>query len=164
MDRVVAIVAKSLAQPFESLILTAYWDPVGFPTQGWGRLLSRYSLGQHLREGKSREEANHWLRKRYPKITHEMADEWLEKDLGKANAAVRRLIYVPMTVQQEAALTDFTFNLGAGNLQASTLRRMMNRKDYVGAAGQFVRWNKAGGRVLRGLTRRRLAERDMFLT
>ncbi|MCK2118973.1 lysozyme, partial [Pseudomonas juntendi] len=58
---------------------------------------------------------------------------------------------------------SFTYNLGAANLESSTLRRLLNSGDYAGAADQFPRWNKAGGKVLAGLTRRRAAERDLFL-
>jgi lysozyme len=62
-----------------------------------------------------------------------------------------------------AALVDFAFNLGEGNLAASTLRRKVNAGEWDEVAYQFMRWNKAGGVVLRGLTRRRGAERDIFM-
>ncbi|MNE64550.1 Lysozyme RrrD [compost metagenome] len=58
---------------------------------------------------------------------------------------------------------SFTYNLGAANLQSSTLRRLLIAGNYAAAAEQFPRWNKAGGQVLAGLTRRRAAERDLFL-
>ena len=57
----------------------------------------------------------------------------------------------------------FTYNLGSANLGSSTLLKLLNVKDYAGAAEQFSRWNKAGGQVLAGLTKRRAAERAMFL-
>lgn len=137
-----------LAKAFEGCRLQAYHDVVGFPTQGWGHLLGRDRWGD--------------LRK-YPEWTQEYADQVLDLDLRKTLGAVRRLLVVPVSARQLAALGDFAFNLGAGNLQASTLLRMCNRGDFVGAADQFLRWNRAGGVVMRGLTRRRQAERSMFL-
>ncbi|MCY1305462.1 Lysozyme RrrD [compost metagenome] len=71
---------------------------------------------------------------------------------------------VPLSQGQFDALASFVFNLGSGNLQCSTLLRKLNAKDYAGAADEFPRWNKAGGKVLAGLTRRRAAERALFLS
>jgi GH24 family phage-related lysozyme (muramidase) len=166
MDPEVEYLASTLAKPFERFFSKAYWDPHpdGLPTQGYGRLLSRYSLRRHLQEGKSRAQAYQWLQDTYPPIDLETGNEWLAQDLGTANRGVRMYVKVPLTPAQEAALTDFAFNLGVGNLQISTLLRLLNRGEYMGAANQFVRWNMAGGKVLPGLTRRRIAERDMFLS
>ena len=71
-----------------------------------------------------------------------------------------------MDVTQEEfdALVSFTYNLGPGNLANSTLRKKINSKDYVAAADQFLVWNKAAGKVLPGLTKRRATEKQMFLT
>jgi lysozyme len=141
--------AAQIARPFESCSLTAYHDPVGFATIGWGHLLSR----------------NAWEPlDRYPPITQGFADALLEEDMDKALRAVLRLVKVPVSEEQAAALADFAFNLGGGALQMSTLLHMVNRGDLADAAEQFARWNKAGGRVLKGLTRRRLAERSLFLS
>jgi lysozyme len=76
--------------------------------------------------------------------------------------AVLRLCPAVDTANRLAALIDFAFNLGKGNLQASTLRRCVNAGDWAGAKVQIRRWNKAGGRVLRGLTIRREAEAVML--
>mgnify|MGYP003634886407 CR=1 FL=1 len=62
------------------------------------------------------------------------------------------------------ALASFTFNLGSGRLQSSTLRAKTNRLDYEGAADEFPKWRKAGGRVLAGLVRRRAEERRLWMT
>jgi lysozyme len=62
------------------------------------------------------------------------------------------------------AMVSFAFNVGLGNLQSSTLRMKYNRADYQGAADEFLKWTKAGGKVLRGLERRREAERALFLS
>jgi GH24 family phage-related lysozyme (muramidase) len=59
---------------------------------------------------------------------------------------------------------SFSYNCGLGSLQSSTLRMKYNRGDYDGAADEFLKWNKAGGKVLRGLERRREAERALFLS
>lgn len=133
----------------DDLLVYPYHDPIGLPTQGWGRLLSREPWA----------DLNRW-----PPIAQAQADEWLRDDVQACARAVARLIDVPLTDGQFAALSSFAFNLGAGALQASTLRRKLNRGEYVEAADQFLRWVFAGGVKLRGLERRRQAERDLFLS
>ena len=78
--------------------------------------------------------------------------------------AVLRLWPVPLTQGQYDALVSFSFNLGAGALQSSTLRRKIMRGDYEGAADEFPRWVFAGGRRMVGLVRRREAKRALFLS
>ncbi|EDH9820259.1 TPA_asm: lysozyme, partial [Salmonella enterica subsp. enterica serovar Typhimurium] len=77
---------------------------------------------------------------------------------------VSRLVKVKLTQGQFDALVSFAYNLGARTLSSSTLLRKLNSGDYAGAADEFLRWNKAGGKVLNGLTRRREAERALFLS
>ena len=89
-------------------------------------------------------------------------DDILRKDLARFEAGVLRLIKVPLTQGQFDALVSFSFNVGLGNLQNSTLRMKVNREDYDGAAEQFLVWTKAGGRVLPGLVKRRTHEKEMF--
>jgi lysozyme len=89
-------------------------------------------------------------------------DEILRKDLNRFEAGVLRLVKVPLTQGQFDALVSFSFNVGLGNLQNSTLRMKVNRKDYTGAAEQFLVWTKAGGKVLPGLVKRRTHEKEMF--
>lgn len=96
--------------------------------------------------------------------TIEQAMEWLREDVRDAEAAVLRLVDVPLSQDQFDALVSFVFNVGAGALEKSTLLRMLNSMDYFGAAVQFERWNKNDGRVMAGLTRRRKEERDLFET
>jgi lysozyme len=91
-------------------------------------------------------------------------DEILRKDLARFESGVLRLIKVPMTQGQFDALVSFSFNVGLGNLQNSTLRMKLNRGDYEGAAEQFLVWTKAGGRVLPGLVKRRTHEKEMYLS
>lgn len=166
MKSEVAELATSIAKPFESLHLIAYWDPhpLGLPTQGWGRLLSRNHLVGFLKAGLTRAQADAWLQKTYPPIDESTADRWLEEDMDKANRAVLRLVNRSMTVGQEAAFTDFVYNCGGGNFQSSTMLRMFNRGDVADCVEEFPKWNKAGGRVLRGLTRRRRAEQLVFIS
>lgn len=95
-------------------------------------------------------------------LSNDEIDDILRKDLARFEAGVLRLIKVPLTQGQFDALVSFSFNVGLGNLQNSTLRMKVNREDYEGAAEQFLVWTKAGGRVLPGLVKRRTHEKEMF--
>lgn len=88
----------------------------------------------------------------------------LAHDLEKYEAHVRRMVKVPTTANQHGALTSLCYNVGPGNLGKSTLLKKLNAGDYAGAADQFRVWNKAAGKTMAGLTRRRLAETKLFLT
>ena len=92
------------------------------------------------------------------------ADYWLRQDVQTAVKAVQDYVAVPVNQNQFDALVDFVYNVGSGNFGKSTLLKKLNAGDYDGAADEFLRWNKAGGKVLRGLTVRRQAERDLFLS
>ena len=102
----------------------------------------------------------HLCRPDHPPITEAEAEVYLAKDLQTALAAT--LLYCPVLANEPesrlAAIVDFTFNLGAGRLQTSTLRRRVNQRDWVGAATELRRWIYGGGKVLPGLVRRRNAE------
>lgn len=89
-------------------------------------------------------------------------DEILRTDLARFEAGVTRLCPVKLTQGQFDALVSFSFNVGLGNLQNSTLRMKVNREDFEGAAQQFLVWTKAGGKVLPGLVKRRTHEKEMF--
>ncbi|BAO82899.1 phage-related lysozyme [Serpentinimonas maccroryi] len=95
-----------------------------------------------------------------PPITEAEAEVYLARDLMSALAATLR--YCPVLATEPegrlAAIVDFTFNLGAGRLQTSTLRRRINQRDWPGAAGELQRWVIGGGKVLPGLVARRSAE------
>ena len=107
-------------------------------------------------------------------LTREEARDLLLRDLESAERAVERLVRVPLTDGQFAALASFTFNLGGGALADSTLLKKLNQGDYAGAADEFPRWDKArvmdpksGHKIvttLPGLAKRRAAERELFLT
>ena len=96
-------------------------------------------------------------------ITPTDGEALLAEDLVEFEDAVTDALVVPVTQGQFDALVAFSFNVGAGAFRKSTLLKKLNAGDAVGAAAEFLRWNKAKGRVLGGLVRRRKAERDMFL-
>ena len=131
---------------FEGLKLTAYRDAVGVLTIGWGHT-GDVQPGQQ--------------------ISLHQAEILLELDANRAAAAVRRRVKVPLTPSQFDALVSFTFNLGEGRLAESTLLRQLNAGDYRGAAEELLRWDKGTVRghkvALPGLTRRRWAERELFM-
>jgi len=101
---------------------------------------------------------------KHPPITE--AEAYLARDLKVALAATLRYCPVLATEPEErlAAIVDFTFNLGAGRLQTSTLRRRVNERDWGAAARELRRWVYGGGKVLPGLVARRAAEAQLVLT
>ena len=133
-----------LIKHFEGFRSTVYLCAAGVPTLGFG--------------------STHGITMDSPPITEEEGLELLMLDIAKFERGVNRLIDVPLNQNQFDALTSFAFNLGNGSLQASTLRKKVNREDYEGAADEFPRWVFAGGRKLNGLVKRRYAERALFLT
>lgn len=99
-----------------------------------------------------------------PACTRDQALAWLTCDVAAAEAAVKRLVRVPLTEGQRVALVSFTYNLGEGALASSTLLRLLNAKRYGDAGREFARWNRQKGRELPGLTKRRAAETALFVT
>jgi lysozyme len=135
-----------LVKHFESLFLDAYQDSVGVWTIGWGHTGLQHKDGT-VYEGRM--------------ITKEEAESLLQYDMRQFEERVSTFVVVPLDDDQFSALVSFDFN--TGGLAKSTLLRVLNEGNYFGAADQFLRWNKAGGKVLRGLTRRRQSERNLFL-
>lgn len=131
----------ALIRQAEGLRLRAYKCPAGVWTIGFGTTAG-------VKEGQV--------------ITKERAEELLRDDVKRFEDQVLRLVKVPLTQGQLDALVSFTYNLGAANLGNSTLLRLLNAGDYRGAAAQFDRWTKAGGKELPGLVKRRAAERALF--
>ena len=93
----------------------------------------------------------------------EEVDGLLKSDLARFERGVDRLISVPLSQNQFDALVSFSFNLGLGTLQRSTLRQKVNRGDFEGAAEEFLKYTMAGGKVFKGLVNRRNDERALFL-
>ena len=97
-------------------------------------------------------------------LSMEEVDDILKKDRARFEQGVARLCPGPLTQGQFDALVSFSFNVGLGNLQKSTIRMKVNRQDFEGAAEAFLDWTKAGGKVLKGLVNRRNDERALFLS
>lgn len=128
---------------FEGKRLTAYQDSVGVWTIGYGTTSGV---------------------KRGMVITESQAEDLLEKDLAKFEAGVRKLVTVPLSQNQFDALVVFAYNVGLGNLGNSTLLKLLNNRQYSLVPAQFLRWNRAGGQILNGLTKRRKSEAILFST
>lgn len=141
--------ARDVTVFFEGLSLEAYHDPVGFPTIGYGHLLSREPFVP----------LNQWS-----PISKDEAIALLQQDMRKAYRSITILIKVELSYAQQAALMDFCFNCGAGNLQASTLLRKVNQGEFEAVPDQFRRWIYAGGQRLGGLIKRREAESNLWLS
>lgn len=97
-------------------------------------------------------------------ITAPQADAFLRDDVTLSERIVNKYVSVSLTQYQFDALVSFTFNLGSGDLRASTLLKKLNAGDTAGAAGEFLRWVNAGGKKRPGLIRRREAEKALFET
>ena len=98
------------------------------------------------------------------KITQEKADQLLKNSVKNFETGILKLVKVPLIQNQFDALVSFTFNLGMSALQKSTLLKYINSKQFNLASQEFIKWNKAGGHVMNGLTCRRMSEKDLFST
>ena len=133
-----------LIKRFEGFSRTVYFCPAGYPTIGYGHVVKPH---EDFSAG----------------IDEAQAEELLRQDAVIAERAVLRLINVPLTDGQFDALVSFTYNLGGGALQRSTMRRKINREEHADVPEQFMRWVWAGGRKLKGLVRRREAESRLYI-
>lgn len=97
-------------------------------------------------------------------ITQEQADAYLVQSLAKYEEAVSKALKTAPTPNQNAAMVSLCFNIGPGAFAKSSVVRKFNAGDIAGAANSFLLWNKAAGKVMAGLTRRREAEKKLFLT
>ena len=137
--------AAEIIKEFEGLKLKAYkWPHEKNWTIGYGHSDSAVFDGQE--------------------ITLDEAESFLFDDMLEADACIEDYCDAPLTENQRAALVSFIFNLGCGNFRSSTLLKLLNYEDHAAASSQFARWNKAGGQVLSGLSRRREAEKKLFDT
>ena len=94
--------------------------------------------------------------------TAKQCHEAFAVDMEVFERAVRKLVTVPLNSHQFDALVSFCYNCGEGNLSRSTLLKKVNAGDHAGAAKEFHKWNKGGGKVLAGLTRRRASESLLY--
>lgn len=150
-----------LIKSFEGCHSSPYRCPAALWTIGYGHVL--YPDQARL---KTTERASYGIMPEHNRtFEYDEIDELLEKDLQRFEAGVLRLCPASNDSQSHFdAMVSFSFNLGIGSLQSSTLRMRYLRGDYEGAADEFLKWNKAGGKILAGLTRRRVAERALFLS
>lgn len=131
-----AFVAYDLTAPSEGVSLPVYLDPVGLPTVCIGHMDRKLKLGQEF--------------------TIEECMKLFAKDYKKHQEQLDSVVKVPYASEwQKEALTDFTFNVGLGNVKSSTLLELLNQGKHSEACGQLTRWIKAGGQTLKGLVIRR---------
>jgi lysozyme len=132
----------ALTEKFEGCRLSAYQDSVGVWTIGYGHT-------KGVKEGAT--------------CTLEEAQQWLQEDVEMAVKDVNQHLEVDVNQGEFDAMVDFTFNLGCGAFNGSTLLRLVNSGDLANAANEFEKWDHAGGKVVAGLLRRRLAEKEEFV-
>ena len=131
----------SLIKKFEGCELDAYKCAAGVPTIGYG---STHGIEMGM------------------SISRARAEELLLEDIAKFEDHVNNNVKVPLNQNQFDAMVSWTFNLGGGNLKSSTLLKVLNGSDYTDVPNQIKRWNKANGKILEGLIRRREAEALLF--
>lgn len=145
MQMTISDAGVALVEKHEGFRAQVYKDGAGYPTIGYGH---RLTAGESFPNG----------------ITLGQATDLLKQDLQTAETAVNTLVKVPLSQDQFDALVDFTYNVGAGNLEASTLLAKLNKSDYSAVPAEFVRWVYAGGKVEAGLVARRQDEAHMWET
>ena len=131
----------NLIKKHEGCSLTAYKCPAGVWTIGYGHT-------DGVKKGQ--------------KITRSQAEAFLKSDLKKFEKGVEKAVKVKLNQNRFDALISFTYNVGLGAFRSSTLLKKLNAGDYAGASKELLRWNKADGRVLMGLIRRRSDEKVLF--
>lgn len=138
----------ALIRDFEGCELKAYRDAVGVWTIGYGHTSAAGS--PQVKAGMT--------------ITAAQAEEILKRDLAQYERAVLTAVKVPLSQEQFDALVSWTYNLGAKSLLVSTLLKKLNAGDYAAVPAEMKRWNRAGGKTLKGLVRRREAEAFLWST
>jgi lysozyme len=140
---------KQLVKEFEGCKLKAYKCPAGIWTIGYGN--TRYEDGLGIREG--------------DEITIAKAEMLLEFILIKFIKEVEKMVKSNINQNQKDAITDFAYNCGIGNLNSSTLLKKVNANpNDPTIKDEFLKWNKAKGKVLNGLTKRRQAEANLYFS
>ena len=133
--------ATEILKYFEGCKLTAYQDSVGVWTIGFGHTKGVY-------DGMT--------------ITQDQAEQMLLSELEEYEGYIENMVTVPLTQNQFDALVVWVYNLGPTNFRNSTLLKELNAGNYNAAGQEITRWNKAGGKVLAGLVKRREAEAQLF--
>jgi lysozyme len=132
----------ALIKKFEGCELEAYQCAAGIWTIAYGRI-------KEVKEGHT--------------CTQEQAEAWLDEELHEYQSYIDDMVEVDLEQCQFDALVSWVYNLGPSNLKSSTLLKVLNNSEYDEVPEQIKRWNKAGGKVLEGLVRRREAEALLFL-
>lgn len=141
MPRMINESGLSLLRNYEGYAEKAYKCPAGIWTVGYGHTMGTLQTTVCNRS---------------------QAEQWLLEDVSHASSVVERNVVVKLTDNQFSALVCFVFNVGSGNFTSSTLLKLLNRGWYEQVPAQLARWNKAGGKVLNGLTQRRAAEAQLW--
>lgn len=136
---------ERLIKQYEGFRDTGYLCPAGIPTIGWG---STHIFGRKVIVGEH--------------ITPEQAQTQFQLDVSVFEHVVAQEVHVNLNENQRAALVSFVYNVGPGNFETSTLLRKLNSGHPELVASELMKWNKAGGRELPGLTKRRQAEAALF--
>lgn len=134
---------RALTERFEGCRLSSYQDQVGVWTIGYGHTRG---VGPGMF------------------CTVPQAEAWLVEDDTWASNAVNKDVNIVLTQGEFDALVDFTFNLGETSFYRSTLLKLVNGNNFAAAANEFARWDRAGGKIVAGLLRRRLAEKAEFVS
>ena len=137
----------SLIKIFEGLRLKAYKDPVGILTIGYGHTSA--AGAPEVKLGMV--------------ITREEAEAMLRRDLVTYEKAVADAVKVTLTSNQNSACVSLCYNIGPGNFKKSSVLRFINQGRFDDAADAFLLWNRAGGKILSGLVKRRAAEAALFI-
>ena len=151
-DDAILAATEAFAEPFEGFSARPYQDPGGVWTIGYGSIWDYRNSPPTRVTGDT------------PPVDQGMARLFVVDELRETLKQLRAVVDVPLTADETTALLDFSFNVGVGNLKRSSLLRCLNAGDLAGAASHFEDWSYAAGKKLAGLLRRRLAERDLFLS
>ena len=136
-----------LIKTFEGFSSSPYLDPIGIPTIGFGSIWNDDGSSVTMSQ---------------PDLNEAEAESYLRREVRHIEERIGRLIQAELTDNMFSSLCSFTYNIGTGALQRSTMRMKLHRGWYEAAAEEFPKWRNAGGRVLQGLVRRRIAERSLF--
>lgn len=151
MNRRIGAAGLSLVKEFEG------FEPKWYPDAAHGWKVPTIGYGHTDAAGNPKYATNKSL-----VLSEADATDILRNDIQKYADAVSKAVKVPLNDNQFDALVSFTYNLGPGNLNKSTLLKKLNAGNYDGAANEFGKWVKAGGKTLNGLVRRRKAEAALF--
>ena len=149
---------KELFKEWEGLVPHEYLDSGGAPTIGIGHLLTRSerTSGKLVIQGQALDYRNG--------LSEQQCWDLLDQDLDPAEGVVNGAVTVPLNQNQFDALVSFTFNVGSGAFQGSTLLKVLNQGQYEQVPDQLRRWNKDNGHVVQGLVNRREKEVTLWNT